>query len=97
MQTIEIYRQTDEILFFGFTCRYILHENCDIAYYTYLQAGLTTYYHPSVNVKWFHYYSMQLYQKLAALTGQVSYTSMSVHNEQGMNIMIGNVMTILIK
>lgn len=36
-----------------------------------LQAGLTTYYHPGINLKKVHYYSIKLYEQLEAETGQV--------------------------
>jgi len=36
------------------------------------QAGLTTYYHPGINIKKVHYDSLKLYEKLEAETGQVS-------------------------
>lgn len=36
-----------------------------------LQAGLTTYYHPGINVKKVHYDSIKLYERLEAETGQV--------------------------
>lgn len=37
-----------------------------------LQAGLTTYYHPGINVKKVHFDSIKLYESLEAETGQVS-------------------------
>lgn len=37
-----------------------------------VQAGLTTYYHPGINVKKVHYDSLKLYERLEAETGQVS-------------------------
>ena len=36
-----------------------------------LQAGLTTYYHPGINLKKVHYDSIKLYEQLEAETGQV--------------------------
>lgn len=39
----------------------------------YLQAGLTTYFHPGINLKHIHHYSIQLYSKLEEETGQVCY------------------------
>lgn len=36
-----------------------------------LQAGLTTYFHPGINLKHIHHYSIQLYNKLEEETGQV--------------------------
>lgn len=36
-----------------------------------LQAGLTTYYHPGINLKKVHYDSIKLYEKLEEETGQV--------------------------
>lgn len=36
-----------------------------------LQAGLTTYYHPGINLKHVHYDSIKLYESLEAETGQV--------------------------
>lgn len=39
----------------------------------YLQAGLTTYFHPGINLKHIHHYSIQLYSKLEEETGQVWY------------------------
>lgn len=36
-----------------------------------LQAGLTTYYHPGINLKKVHYDSIKLYESLEAETGQV--------------------------
>lgn len=35
------------------------------------QAGLTTYYHPGINLKKVHYDSLKLYERLEAETGQV--------------------------
>lgn len=35
------------------------------------QAGLTTYYHPGINLKKVHYDSLKLYEGLEAETGQV--------------------------
>lgn len=35
------------------------------------QAGLTTHFHPGINVKNIHYYSVELYKTLEAETGQV--------------------------
>lgn len=43
------------------------------------QAGLTTYYHPGINVKKVHYDSIKLYETLEAETGQVS-ASLISHN-----------------
>ncbi|ELU05418.1 hypothetical protein CAPTEDRAFT_159052 [Capitella teleta] len=37
---------------------------------TWHAAGLTTYYHPGINVKNIHYYSLNLYKQLEAETGQ---------------------------
>ncbi|CAH1789183.1 unnamed protein product [Owenia fusiformis] len=37
---------------------------------TWHAAGLTTYYHPGINVKNIHYYSLKLYEQLEAETGQ---------------------------
>ena len=37
---------------------------------TWHAAGLTTYYHPGINVKRLHYYSLHLYDALEAETGQ---------------------------
>lgn len=39
------------------------------------QAGLTTYYHPGINLKKIHYYSIKLYERLEEETGQVTFTS----------------------
>lgn len=36
-----------------------------------MQAGLTTYYHPGINLKKVHYDSIKLYESLEAETGQV--------------------------
>lgn len=37
----------------------------------FFQAGLTTYYHPGINLKKVHYDSIKLYETLEAETGQV--------------------------
>ncbi len=39
------------------------------------QAGLTTYYHPGINLKKIHYYSIKLFEQLEAETGQVRHVS----------------------
>lgn len=36
------------------------------------KAGLTTYFHPGINLKKIHYYSIKLYEKLEEETGQVN-------------------------
>lgn len=36
------------------------------------QAGLTTYYHPGINLKKVHFDSIKLYESLEAETGQVT-------------------------
>jgi hypothetical protein len=43
--------------------------------YGLFQAGLTTYYHPGINLKKVHYHSIKLYESLEAETGQVYYMS----------------------
>ena len=48
----------------------------------FLQAGLTTYFHPGINVKNLHYYSLQLYDTLEEETGQVRDTGHLVEGIQ---------------
>ena len=46
-----------------------------------LQAGLTTYFHPGINLKHIHYYSLQLYSQLEEETGQVTRILLSKINK----------------
>lgn len=50
------------------------------------QAGLTTYYHPGINLKKVHYDSMKLYERLEAETGQVR-TPRSAHLHVCFNVL----------
>lgn len=43
-----------------------------------LQAGLTTYFHPGINLKKIHYDSIKLYEKLEEETGQVNAFSLKL-------------------
>jgi len=40
--------------------------------YFFFEAGLTTYFHPGINLKKIHAYSIKLYEKLEEETGQVT-------------------------
>lgn len=46
------------------------HPSCSVVCFVF-QAGLTTYYHPGINLKKVHFDSIKLYEKLEAETGQV--------------------------
>lgn len=44
------------------------------------KAGLTTYFHPGINLKKIHYTSIKLYEKLEEETGQVSAFNLKLPN-----------------
>lgn len=46
-------------------------SNCVLTNIFCLQAGLTTYYHPGINLKKVHFDSIKLYERLEDETGQV--------------------------
>ncbi|KAL0150280.1 hypothetical protein M9458_054388 [Cirrhinus mrigala] len=49
----------------------VMLSACAVLLYSCLNdAGLTTYYHPGINLKKIHYYSIKLFEQLEAETGQ---------------------------
>lgn len=49
---------------------HFLNHICICSYFLF-EAGLTTYFHPGINLKKIHSYSIKLYEKLEEMTGQV--------------------------
>ena len=64
-------RQSKSIKVFNYWVQTIFYYY--VVFLCLAQAGLTTYFHPGINLKRMHYYSIQLYNKLEEETGQVCY------------------------